>query len=136
VIREEKIQIPFTYAAGEAGSRFLVALRDQGRIMGSACNACGHVSVPTRSFCPACPEGELSDVELAGEGSLVSWTELPDRQVFALVELDGADGALLHRLIDPLGNLAVGQRVRAQFAENRKAHIDDIAGFVVTGDGP
>lgn len=136
MIREEKIQIPFTYAAGQAGSRFLVALRDQGRIMGSECSACGHVSVPTRSWCPACSEDELSDIELAGEGSLVSWTEIPGRGVFALVSLDGADGALLHRLIDPPGKLVVGQRVRAQFAETRKAHISDLTGFVVTGEEP
>lgn len=136
MIREEKIQIPFTYAAGQAGSRFLVALRDQGRIMGSTCGACGHVSVPTRSFCPVCSEAELSDVELANEGCLVSWTILPDRGVFALIDLDGADGALLHRLIDPPAELVVGQRVRAQFADDRKAHIGDLTGFVVTGDGP
>ncbi len=136
MIREEKIQIPFVYAAGQAGSRFLVALRDDGRILGSRCAACGHVSVPTRSFCPACSEGELNDVELAGEGRLVSWTEIPGRGVFALIDLDGADGALLHRLIDPPTEIAVGLRVRAQFAETRKAHISDLAGFVVTGDGP
>ena len=136
MIREEKIQIPFTYAAGQGGSRFLVALRDDGRIMGSRCAACGHVSVPTRSFCPACSEGELNDVELAGEGRLVSWTEIPGRGVFALIDLDGADGALLHRLIDPPTDLAVGQRVRAQFADERIAHISDLAGFVVTRDKP
>ena len=136
MIREEKIQIPFTYAAGQAGSRFLVALRDDGRIMGSRCEACDHVAVPTRSFCPTCSEGELSDVELASEGSLVSWTEIPGRGVFALVKLDGADGAMLHRLVDPPANLAVGLRLRAQFAETRKAHISDLSGFVVAGEQP
>lgn len=45
-------------------------------------------------------------------------------------------GALLHRLIDPPAELAVGQRVRAQFANDRKAHISDLAGFVVTGEQP
>lgn len=136
MIREEKIQIPFQYAAGQAGSRFLVALRDDGRIMASNCAGCGHVSVPLRSFCPKCPESDLTDIELAGEGSLVSWTEVPGRGVFALVSLDGADGALLHRLVDPPTELAVGQRVRAQFVETREAHINDLAGFVVTGDSP
>ena len=136
MIREEKIQIPFTYAAGQAGSRFLVALRDDGKIMGSRCGACDHVAVPARSFCPACSKDELADVELAIEGSLVSWTEIPGRGVFALIDLDGADGALLHRLIDPPEELVVGQRVRAQFAETRKAHISDLSGFVVTGDRP
>ncbi len=136
MIREEKIQIPFTYAAGQAGSRFLVALRDDGRIMGSRCAACGHISVPLRSFCPACSEGELSDIEMSGEGSLVSWTEIPGRGVFALVNLDGSDGALLHRLIDPPDKLAVGQRVQAQFSDDRKAHINDLAGFVVSGENP
>jgi hypothetical protein len=136
VIREEKIQIPFQYAAGQAGSRFLLALRDRGQITGSACAACGHVSVPTRSFCPACPKDELSDVELTGEGSLVSWSDVPGRGVFALIALDGAAGALLHRLIDPPDKLAVGQRVRAEFAEAPKAHISALAGFVVTGEVP
>lgn len=136
MIREEKIRIPFAYAAGRAGSRFLVALRDRGRIMASECGACGHVSVPVRSFCPKCSASELVDIEVTGEGSLASWSEIPGRGVFALVNLDGAKGALLHRLIDPPTELAVGQRVRAQFAETRKAHISDLAGFVVTGDQP
>ena len=134
MIRAEKIQIPFEYAAGRAASRFLVALRDQRRIMGSECRACGHVSVPLRSFCPACSESELADIELGPEGSLVSWTGIPGRGVFALVALDGAVGALLHRLLDPPAGLAVGQRVRARFADNPEAHITTLAGFVVIGD--
>lgn len=133
MIRQEEIRIPFEYAAGQAGSRFLVALRDQGRILGSRCAACGHVGVPLRSFCPACSESELADIELGPGGRLVSWTGIPGRGVFALVALDGADGALLHRLLDPPADLTVGQRVRAQFADNREAHITALAGFVVIG---
>jgi uncharacterized OB-fold protein len=49
---------------------------------------------------------------------------------YALIRLDGADGALLHLIggIDP-DRLKVGMRVKAVFAEQREGSILDIRHF-------
>lgn len=136
MIREGSIRIPFRYASGQAGSRFLAALRDEGRILGSRCGACGRVACPARSFCAACGEGCIETVEVGPEGLVLSWTEVPGRGVFALVRLDGADGAMMHRLLPPASRVEPGMRVRARFTAERSGHILDIEGFEPTTTAP
>jgi uncharacterized OB-fold protein len=129
MIREEAIRIPFEYAAGTAASRFLAALRDQGRLLGSRCPACARVAAPARPFCPACGTDSPETVEVGPEGVLSAWTARPDGTVFGLVRLDGADGALVHRVLAAPDDLAPGIRVRARLAPERVGSILDIAGF-------
>lgn len=129
------VRLPFSYAAGEAGSRFLEALRDRRAILGSPCPSCGRVLVPARSFCPGCfvPTGE-GWVEVGPGGELIAATRVPPAPHgpdgldggFGLVRLDGADTAMVHRL---LGRVERGERVRAVFREERCGSILDIAGF-------
>lgn len=57
---------PHTKVAG-----FAAHLRD-GRLMGSACAACGQVSFPPRADCPACLHGEFTFTELSGRGTVVT----------------------------------------------------------------
>ena len=135
MIRESAIRIPFRYAAGVAGSRFLAALRDERRILGGRCAACALVYAPLRSFCAACGAAPLAEVEIGPGGVLQSWTERADGTVFALVRLDGADAALLHRLLAAPGEARCGMRVRARFAAERRASILDIAGFEPAAGG-
>lgn len=129
MIREESIRIPFRFAAGRAASRFLIALRDDQKIMGSRCAACEKVYVPARSFCPECGAGLATYVEVGPGGELVSWTEQPGKSIFCLVRLDGADTAIVHRLLADSSAIAVGARVRARFAVERSGSIADIEGF-------
>jgi uncharacterized OB-fold protein len=129
VIREGSIRIPFAYAAGAAASRFLVALRDEGRITGSPCPACRRVLCPACSFCPRCGEETSASVPVGPEGSVVSYTETAVGEVFGLVRLDGADTALLHRLVGDGARWSIGARVRARFAPARHGRITDIEGF-------
>ena len=129
MIRESAIRIPFRYAAGAAGSRFLVALRDEQRILGGRCAACARVYAPLRSFCGVCGGTPLAEVEIGPGGAVQSWTEKAGGAVFALVTLDGADTALLHLLLAASGEAYCGMRVHARFAAERRASILDIAGF-------
>ena len=129
MIREGAIRIPFKYAAGRTGSRFLVALRDGMRILASRCGACARVAVPLRAFCPACGGDELAELEVGPGGIIVAWTETPDAGNYALVRLDGADTAFLHRLLVAPGGCRIGQRVTVRFAASRRASILDIDGF-------
>lgn len=135
MIREGAIRIPFKYAAGRAGSRFLAGLRDGQRILASRCGACARVAVPLRAFCPACGGDEFAEVEVGPAGTVIAWTETPDAGSYALVRLDGADAAFLHRLLAVPAGCRIGQRVRARFAATRGASILDIDGFEpVTGE--
>ena len=129
MIREGGVRIPFAYAAGAAASRFLVALRDEGQMLGSPCPACRRVLCPARSFCPRCGE-ETSEPRAVGPaGTVVSFTSLCGGEVMGLVRLDGADTAVLHRLLDGGVQWAIGARVRARLSRERQGRITDIEGF-------
>ena len=134
MIREGSIQIPFTFAAGKTGSRFLVGLRDNQTIRGSKCPECGKVFCPPRPICPYCFRDELDFVDVGPGGELVSLTEVPGQELFGLIKLDGADTAMLHKLIGNVSEFCVGTRVVARFAANRCASILDIEGFVLAED--
>ncbi|MBI5529451.1 MAG: hypothetical protein HY897_24255 [Deltaproteobacteria bacterium] len=128
MIREGSIHIPFTYAAGRAASRFLVVLRDEGRILGSPCPACRRVLCPARSFCPRCGEETGEPVVVDPAGTVVSFTETA-AGVFGLVRPDGADTAMLHRLLPAGAKWTIGARVRARLLPERTGSITDIEGF-------
>ena len=57
------------YTAGLGGERFLRALKDEGRILGSRCPRCDVTYVPGRAFCERClgPIEEWVDAGLVGE---------------------------------------------------------------------
>lgn len=133
MIREGNIKIPFNYAAGKAGTHFLVELRDNGRILASCCRNCGGATCPPRSFCSECGESDLEWVEVGPGGVLVSATELPGKGSFCLVRLDGAESVMLHRLLASSGRAVVGARVRARLRDSRNGSITDIEGFEVEG---
>lgn len=103
----------------------------QGRIIGHRCPSCGLVFVPPKGFCPICVVETLREheVEVSDHGSVVSWTVLTpiqyhgqkEREDYALASilLDGASGTIgQQRLLEvPLDDIAVGLRVRAEWAE-------------------
>ena len=129
----EGIRIPFRFATGAVTSRFLQALADDAVILGSRCGECSRVACPARSCCPWCC-ADVSELEPVGPaGVLVAMTRTSNRGAYALVRLDGADGALVHRLIGD--ELARGTRVVATFAEERHGSITDIDGFVAEERG-
>lgn len=132
MIREGTIQIPFNFAAGKIGSRFLIALRDEKMIYGSRCASCSKVACPPRLTCPDCLESESEFVEVGPKGTLLSLTETPEQGTYGLILLDGADTALLHRLLGDVAQYSVGARVIACFAAERAGHILDLEGFRLT----
>lgn len=136
-----QINIPNTYSAGAVGSRFLIELRDNKRIMGTRCPKCNLVYVPARSVCRDC-FGQLSEwVEVSQQGTLL--THAVARQptlvqpvtppiTYGIIQLDGADTGFVHMLgeVDPQ-QLKVGMRVKAVFKtkKQRVASILDIKYF-------
>ena len=129
MISEGSIQIPFRFAAGKGGSRFLSALRDEQIILASPCPECGLVLCPARSFCAKCGAELVRTVEVGPKGKLQSWTRYPGKGAFGLILLEGADTALLHRLLDAPEQPLAGSLWQARFARERSGHISDLEGF-------
>ncbi len=128
MIHEGTIRLTFTYAAGATLGRFLVALRDEAQLTGSRCPSCQRVLCPPKDCCPRCGDPTGAPVAVGPAGTLVSFTEQAPDRVFGLVRLDGADTALLHRLVGD-GPWTLGMRVRARFATQREGAITDLEGF-------
>lgn len=137
-----QISMPYTWTVGETGSRFLVALRDEKKIMGNHCPECSTVFVPPRKNCGKCFKDIPTDkwVELGREGVVTTFTkvhfsyplqpaDLPF--AYALIRLDGADVDFLHVIKEGLEQLEKGARVKAVFKEDRTGRITDIASFVL-----
>lgn len=145
---DERLTIPgrwdleFQHAAGRAASRFLVALRDRGVLLASPCERCGRVRVPPRSFCEDCFVRTSDDwVEVGPEGVIEAFTityaafpgyRTPPHAI-AYVRPDGAstaignyvDGVALSDHDAAARALAIGTRVRAEFAGDREGRVTD-----------
>lgn len=136
------INIPFSYAAGRAGSRFLAELRDRRRIMATRCPACRRVRVPARSFCAACAVDTHEWLPVGPEGALVTWTTVrlplphlpgPPPVTLGLVRLDGADTDFLHLIGGEPEALRAGLRLRPVWREARSGSLLDLLHFVPAG---
>jgi uncharacterized OB-fold protein len=137
-----QISMPYTWTVGETGSRFLVALRDEQKIMGNHCPECATVFVPPRKNCGKCFKDIPADqwVELGREGVVTTFTTVrfsyplqPAEAPFAyaLIRLDGADVDFLHVIKKDLEKLENGARVKALFKKDRNGQITDIDAFVL-----
>jgi uncharacterized OB-fold protein len=134
-----KIYIPDTYTAGAVGSRFLIELRDNKKIMGTKCPKCDLVFVPARSVCKYCFAQLDQWVEVSDKGTLLTYTVAGQANgvqpvdppiIYGIVQLDGASTGLVHMLSEvDFEKLAVGMRVKAVFKEERAGSILDIKYF-------
>jgi uncharacterized protein len=127
------------YTAGLGGERFLRALKDEGRILGTRCVDCDVTYVPGRVFCERCLAeiGDWVDVGTVGEVHTytVVFEDLDGRRretpaIVALVSL--GDGGLVHYLGDVVPeDVFIGMPVEAVFkpAAERTGSVLDIAYF-------
>ena len=138
-----QISVPYTWWVGEVGSRFLMALRDEEKILGTRCKGCNKVYVPPRKNCGKCFVDMDEWVELGREGVVTAHTivrfEYPLQPVrppfaYAIIKLDGADVGLVHLIKEDLDALKNGVRVRAVLKEERTGHILDIDSFKIVRD--
>jgi len=141
MVHNSRINIPYSWWAGDTASKFFISLRDVQVIIAPRCARCGKVFMPPRKVCPSCFTENTAWVKLSGEGTLVSFSvarrqleSIPKGKqapvIWGLIKLDGADSALLHYLdgVKP-EDVTIGMRVRAVFADTRKGTIHDIAHF-------
>ena len=129
-----QIAVPYNWWVGETGSRFLISLRDDQKILGTKCGKCGMVYVPPRKNCGRCFVDMDEWVSIANEGIIEAFTTVhyayPVQPVaYALIKLDGADVGFLHLIKKDLDKLKNGLRVKAKFSSERTGSILDIDSF-------
>jgi uncharacterized OB-fold protein len=138
-----EIEFDYTRSLGPVLSQFMAALAER-RILGAR-GADGRVHAPPFEYDPvsAEPPGEL--VPVGPEGTVVSWSWMPDPMAgqplaepfaWALIRLDGADTAMLHAVdAGSAAAMRTGLRVRPRWAARPAGSIRDIACFEPC-DGP
>jgi len=135
-----QIKLPYKWSVGKVGSRFLTAIRDEGRLLANRCPKCGLVFVPPRANCGSCfvAIGEENWLEVGNQGTVTSFTIVSDHHTvrpvnddfaYALIRLDGADTAICHLVTKNLDKLKIGSRVEAVFRSERSGDIRDIKTF-------
>ena len=131
------LEFPFDRTVGPKIGAFLAGLRD-GKLYGVR-SSDGAVLCPALEFEPRTAEetGEL--VPLGDRGTVRFWTWVPSRVddviahdfAWALIEIDGATGALFHA-VDTGGDIArmaIGMRVAVRWRAERVGDIRDIECF-------
>lgn len=136
------IEYPYTRTTGPVIGPFLTGLRD-GRILGSRVG--GRVLCPPVEYDPetgAAVEADLVEVGPAGTVRSWTWVAEPNRKhpldhpfAFALIQLDGADTALVHAVdAGSIDAMSTGMRVAARFRDERAGAITDVV--FVPGEEP
>jgi uncharacterized OB-fold protein len=125
-----EIPIQSRYTCGLAGERFFREIMNNGQLLGTHCPSCQYTYVPPTLFCERC-FARLEDwVNVGPEGMVDSFTmlnisldgtPLDEPDILALIQLDGADSVLVHRLGDVSPDeLRIGMRVKAVLEPRRK----------------
>ncbi len=102
---------------------FWDAARD-GRLVAQRCSGCGELRHPPRPVCPSCHSLEWSGVDLAGTGTIYSYSILhhPQNPLFeypviaVLVDLDEGVRLLSNLTGAAAGEVRIGARVEVGFA--------------------
>lgn len=139
------MEFAYTRSTGPVVGAFLTGLRDR-RVLGYK-DSEGRVVVPPPEYdaSTAAPVDPTTLVEVGQEGTVTTWSWNPvprlgnpfDRPfAWALVQLDGADTALLHALDAPRDAISTGMRVRVRWAAERVGFVKDIACFEPASDAP
>ncbi|MGW5387654.1 Zn-ribbon domain-containing OB-fold protein [Nocardia sp. NPDC003963] len=132
-----RMEFDYTRSVGPIIGKFLTGLRER-RVFGNR-GSDGRVLVPPAEFDPVTSEPLSEFVEVASVGTVKSWTwvrdPLPgqpfDRPfAYALIQLDGADTALLHAVdVQSPEQISTGLRVTARWAAELTGTIHDIVCF-------
>lgn len=134
---------PFEMALGPTWTRFFEGIKEE-KIFGTRCRKCGRVLVPARPFCPRCFEPMEEWVEVAQEGTIVTWSYV-DYTYFGLeddmipvvpvaIKLDGTDtgwwgviGGFDIKDFDLVAKrVKVGGRVKAVWRKEKRGCMQDI----------
>jgi uncharacterized OB-fold protein len=137
-----KWDLPWLYAAGKVGSKYITALRDEARILATKCPDCGRVLLPPKAYCERCFVSCKDNwVELEPKGTLVSYAivTLPfpgEREppfIVGYFNINGAttnipqflEGVDLSDVEKARKEIHVGMPVKVVFKEKREGRLSD-----------
>ena len=131
------LEYPYTRSVGPVLGRFFAGLRER-RIEGMRARS-GRVLVPPQEYDPDTGESldEWVTVGNAGVVTTWAWVGVPRRNhpldrpfAFALIQLDGADSAMLHAIdgVDE-ARMSTGMRVQVRWRDETQGDIHDIVCF-------
>lgn len=140
------VDVPFRFAAGQYLTKFMVEMRDHGKIYAVRCPQCRRVQLPPRIICAECHVRTDQWVELPHEGTIVAYTimylPLTDPTtgkpheppfVYGSIRLDGATSVLDHfiNVAPDMEKVWVGMRCRMVLRpqETRIGDLSDIRYF-------
>ena len=134
-----RLSFDYTRSVGPILGQFFTALR--GRHIVGIRGSDGRVLVPPAEFDPVTYERLTEIVPVASVGTVLSWTWQPDPLegqpldrpfAWALIQLDGADTALLHAVdAGSPDAISSGARVHAHWVDEPVGAITDIAYFAL-----
>jgi len=115
----------------EDTDRFWAAC-DEKRFVVQECNDCGHRRFYPASTCPQCWNDEWAEVEMEGDGRVVSYTIVhrPPSDAFtgetpyvvALISVDG-DVTVMSNIIAPPDSVSVGEAVELVWQERNGRYL-------------
>ena len=129
------------YTAGIAGEKFFREIQKNAKFLGTVCPACEITYVPPRLYCEQCFAHLDEWVDLPTTGRVHTFTavhldldgnRLAEPRILAFVNVDGADGGLVHFLGEVESEqVCIGMPVEAVFKKkaDRKGSILDIEYF-------
>ena len=140
IVYRSSMRIPYRWAAGMTATRFYRELAEHQRLLGTRCEGCSRVLFPARQNCSRCFKATEDWVEVGPAGTITAFTvahyqvamlsPTDTPVIYALIRLDGADTAFIHRLKElDMDVLKIGLRVTAVFAEQKTGQILDISHF-------
>ncbi len=139
---EHLLAYDYRRSVGPVLGRFFTQLRER-RIVGTR-TAGGRVLVPPLEYDPETGESvdEFVDVGPGGTVKTWAWVQRPREKhpldhpfAWALIQLDGADSALLHAVdAGSEADMSTGMRVTPRWRAETRGEIHDIECFVPEGD--
>lgn len=128
------LSMPYTLTPGRAAGTFLAEIGRR-RIVGSKFRS-GRVVVPAQDFCPFSSDSDPELIEAPATGTITAYTET-SAGLLAQIRIDGSDVDFIHRILEAAyGDLAIGMRVEAVWADGVANSILMIEGFRRSPDAP
>ncbi|NML12012.1 hypothetical protein HHL08_17995 [Sphingobium sp. AR-3-1] len=128
-----EINLPYTLTPGRAAGIFLAEVKNR-RIVASRF-ASGQVVAPAQDFSSTNGEEPEAFVEAPQTGVLTAFTRV-DGHVIGFIRLDGCDNDFAHRILAELDDIAIGQRVEAEWDDSVEQSVLAIKGFRIAPDAP
>ena len=130
------LEFTYTRTYGPVMSQFFTELKDR-KLLGIK-GSQGQVICPPLEYDPQTAESLSEFVELGEAGVVKTWAwvnEPLDKHplqkpfAWALIQMDGADSAMLHAIDADKSAMKTGMKVKIRWAEERVGNIHDISCF-------